>query len=418
MSAPRSAIVIGGGIIGLCSAYYLLKSGWQVTILDKGNLADNCSSGNAGMIVPSHFIPLAAPGMVSKGIKWMFNSKSPFYVKPSLNPKLISWGLQFIKHANDAQVNKVAPHLRDLHLLSKYLYMQLAEAPDLNFGFEDKGILMLYKTEKAGAEEIHVAKQAEHLGLDVEVLNKAKVQNLEPHTELNVKGAVHYRCDAHIYPNALVKQLTTFLTTKGVKIETHCKVLRVNAKNNVVQDIETSSGRFSADVVVMTGGAWLPELARQAGMNVPVMPGKGYSFMVPNIDHQIVHPSLLLEARVAITPMNGKVRIGGTMEIAPVNDKINMNRVQGIVSAVPDYYPDYQVQLPKVEDVWFGFRPCSPDGLPYIGYSRKWDNLIVAGGHGMMGLGLGPATGQLVAELANESALSVNISEFDPNRFN
>ncbi|WP_342648198.1 FAD-dependent oxidoreductase [Mucilaginibacter sp. CSA2-8R] len=418
MSAPRSAIVIGGGIIGLCSAYYLVKAGWQVTILDKGNLADNCSSGNAGMIVPSHFIPLAAPGMVSKGIKWMFNSKSPFYVKPSLNPKLISWGIQFIKHANDTHVNKVAPHLRDLHLLSKQLYNQLAKEPALNFGFEDKGILMLYKTEKAGAEEIHVAKQATHLGLDVEVLSRAQVQSLEPHTELNVKGAVHYRCDAHIYPNALVKQLTSFLTDNGVKIETHCKVLSVSAKNNTVQHIETTSGQFSADVVVMTGGAWLPELARQAGMNVPVMPGKGYSFMVPNSDHQIVHPSLLLEARVAITPMNGQVRIGGTMEIAPVNDNINMNRVQGIVDAVPDYYPEYQVTLPKVEDVWYGFRPCSPDGLPYIGYSRKWDNMIVAGGHGMMGLGLGPATGKLVAELAAESALSVNISEFNPNRFN
>jgi len=418
MSTPRSAIIIGGGIIGLCSAYYLVQSGWEVTILDKGNLADNCSSGNAGMIVPSHFIPLAAPGMVAKGIRWMFNSKSPFYVKPSLNPKLISWGLQFIKHANDKQVNRVAPHLRDLHLLSKLLYQELAAEPQLNFGFEDKGILMLYKTAKAGVEEIHVAKQAQQLGLDVEVLDHSQVQSLEPHTELNIKGAVHYRCDAHIYPNALVTQLTTYLKAKGVNIQTNCTVTNFTAGNNHIDSVNTSSGNFSADLVVMTGGAWMPELAKKAGMNIPVMPGKGYSFMVGNADKKIVHPSLLLEARVAITPMNGKVRIGGTMEIAPVNSKINMNRVQGIVNAVPDYYPDYQVKLPQVKDVWYGFRPCSPDGLPYIGYSEKWSNLIVAGGHGMMGLGLAPATGKLVAELANQSALSTGISAFDPNRFN
>ncbi|MDT3403692.1 NAD(P)/FAD-dependent oxidoreductase [Mucilaginibacter terrae] len=418
MSNQRSAIVIGGGIIGLCSAYYLVQSGWKVTIIDKGNLADNCSSGNAGMIVPSHFIPLAAPGMVAKGIRWMFNSKSPFYVKPSFDPKLISWGLQFIKHANDAQVNKVAPALRDLHLLSKQLYTELAANPELNFGFEDKGILMLYKTEKAGVEEIHVAQKAQQLGLDVEVLNHEQVQRLEPHTHLNVKGAVHYRCDAHIYPNALVKQLTAYLKAQGVDIKTNCTVNSFGTNGGQIQSIETSSGTFNADLTIMTGGAWLPELAQKAGMKIPVMPGKGYSFMVDNTANKIIHPSLLLEARVAITPMNGQVRIGGTMEIGAINSKINMNRVQGIVNAVPNYYPEHQVKLPEVNDVWYGFRPCSPDGLPYIGFSQKWSNLIVAGGHGMMGLGLGPATGKLVAELADSSSLSTDIKDYNPNRFN
>ena len=418
MSDQRSAIIIGGGIIGLCSAYYLVQSGWKVTILDKGNLSDNCSSGNAGMIVPSHFIPLAAPGMVAKGIRWMFSSKSPFYVKPTLNPKLISWGLQFIKHANEAQVNKVAPHLRDLHLLSKLLYKELAANPELNFGFEDKGILMLYKTEKAGNEEIHVAKIAQQLGLDVEVLSRNQVQNLEPNTGLDVKGAVHYRCDAHLYPNALITQLTAYLKSRGVIIQTQCTVTGFTTSNNQIQSVQTSSGQYTADLTVMTGGAWLPELAQKAGMKVPVMPGKGYSFMVDNTVNKIVHPSLLLEARVAITPMNGKVRIGGTMEIAAVNSNINMNRVQGIVNAVPGYYPDHQVQLPEVKDVWYGFRPCSPDGLPYIGYSQNLNNLIVAGGHGMMGLGLGPATGKLVAELAEGASLSTNIADYNPNRFN
>jgi D-amino-acid dehydrogenase len=116
------AIIIGGGIIGLFSAYYLNKSGWEVEILEQGDLTDNASFGNAGMIVPSHFIPLAAPGMIEQGFSWMFNSKSPFYVKPSLNPELIGWGLKFLKAANKQHVERSATALRDLSVLSKKLY--------------------------------------------------------------------------------------------------------------------------------------------------------------------------------------------------------------------------------------------------------------------------------------------------------
>jgi len=148
------------------------------------------------------------------------------------------------------------------------------------------------------------------------------------------------------------------------------------------------------------------------------MPGKGYSFMEPNAEHKIIHPSLLIEARVAVTPMNGQVRFGGTMEIAPVNDKVNMNRVEGIVNSIPQYYADLSTDLPKVKDIWYGFRPCSPDGLPYLGYSRKLKYLIVAGGHGMMGVSLGPATGKVVAELADRKSTSLDISIYDPQRYN
>ena len=163
-SSKGNVTIIGAGIIGLCSAYYLNKQGFKVTLLEQGDLINNCSSGNAGMIVPSHFVPLAAPGMISKGIKWMFDSKSPFYVKPSLNPVLITWGLKFWKYASQNHVDKVAEPLRDLHLLSKQLYNDLANEAELNFGLEKKGILMLYKTKATGEEEIHLAKKAQSLG--------------------------------------------------------------------------------------------------------------------------------------------------------------------------------------------------------------------------------------------------------------
>lgn len=411
-------VIIGGGIMGLASAYYLLKSGWKVTVLDKGDMTNNCSYGNAGMIVPSHFIPLAAPGMISKGIKWMFNSRSPFYVKPSLDFSLISWGLKFMKSATASHVEHSAPYLRDYHLFSRQLYQDLAQDPGFDFGLETKGILMLYKTEKAGEEEIHVGRDAQKLGLDVDILDKEQVQALEPHANLDVIGAVHYRCDAHLYPNALIPQLIRYVEKNGGEIKTNSGVTGFEIQNGEVKVVKTLAGDVKGDLVVMTGGTWLPELAKLAGLTIPVMPGKGYSFMEPNDAHKIIHPSLLIEARVAVTPMNGQVRFGGTMEIAPVNDKVNMNRVEGIVNSIPEYYSDLRIELPKAKDIWYGFRPCSPDGLPYLGYSKKLKNLIVAGGHGMMGVSLGPATGKIVAELADRSNTSVDISIYDPQRYN
>src|ERR1700761_8968497 len=142
------AIIIGGGIIGLFSAYYLNKSGWEVDIIDQGDLSDNCSYGNAGMITPSHFIPLAAPGMVEQGIRWMFDSKSPFYVKPSLNPELIGWGLKFVKNATKKHVDRSAGGLRDIAMYSRALFHDFAKDSGLEFGLTDNGILMLFKSAK------------------------------------------------------------------------------------------------------------------------------------------------------------------------------------------------------------------------------------------------------------------------------
>ncbi len=417
MLGKQKVIIIGAGITGLFSAYYLLQEGYEVTLIDKGNLTDNCSSGNAGMIVPSHFIPLAAPGMISKGIKWMFNSRSPFYVKPSLNLELLQWGIQFWKHANTKHLAISAEPLRDFHLLSKGLYNSVTTEGTLEFGLEQKGILMLYKNAEVGEEEIHVAKQAKDLGLDVDMLNAEQVQELEPHVELDVAGAVHYKCDAHLYPNQLVQNLIKYLREKGVSILTNSAIISIEIKDNNINAVHTASQKHEADLFVLTGGAWLPGLAKKANLSIPLMPGKGYSFMHQPGDDQIIHPALLLEARVSVTPMNGEVRFGGTMEIAPVNNKINMKRVEGIWNAIPQYYRNYKVAMPQLDQVWYGFRPCSPDGLPYLGYTKKIENLIVAGGHGMMGVSLAPATGKMVAQLASRQQTSMDIGLFSPDRF-
>jgi len=411
------AVVIGGGIIGLSSAYYLQKSGWDVTVLDKTDLSDSCSYGNLGMIVPSHFVPLAAPGMVSQGIRWMLNSKSPFYVKPALSPNLISWGLKFIKSATPRNVENAASFLLNLNLYSKRLYEELQKEPGFDFALENKGILMYYKTEKVAEEEIHLAEKARSMGLDAVALNKEEVQALEPETELDILGAVHYRCDAHLYPNKLIPQLIKHLKSSGVKIEGNNAVKKIITEKGKIKKIVAERSEYDADVVVMAGGSWLPQLAKMAQVPIPLMPGKGYSFTYNQPQKKLNVPAILCEARVAITPMNGHMRYGGTMEIAPVNNKINLNRVEGIVESVPKYFPSIKLDVPKEKDIWFGFRPCSPDGLPYLGRTTKLNNLIIAGGHAMMGLSLGPATGKVVADLANGQKPEVDISAFNPERF-
>ena len=359
------AVVIGGGIIGLSSAYYLQKSGWDVTVLDKTDLSDSCSYGNLGMIVPSHFVPLAAPGMVAKGIRWMFNKKSPFYVKPAFNKELIAWGLKFMKSATARHVEESAAALLNLNLYSKTLYEDLQQEPRFDFALQNKGILMYYKTQKVAEEEIHLAEKAKSLGLEVEVLTKQQVEALEPETELAVLGAVHYKCDAHLYPNKLIPQLLQHLASSGVSFEKNQAVKQVITERAQLKKVITTSGEFEADVFVMAGGSWLAELARMANLSIPLMPGKGYSFTDNQPLKKLNIPAILCEARVAITPMNGSMRYGGSMEIAPVNDKVNLDRVKGIVESIPKYFPGMDVPVPEKKAIWYGFRPCSPDGLPY-----------------------------------------------------
>ncbi|MDR6486800.1 D-amino-acid dehydrogenase [Chryseobacterium vietnamense] len=413
------ALIIGAGIAGLSSAYYLLEKGWSVEILEQNDLSNNCSYGNAGMIVPSHFTPLAAPGVVAQGIRWMFDSKSPFYVKPSLNAKLISWGLKFLKHSNQKHVDYSAAAIRDLNLASSRLYNEIAKQDDFDFELNQNGILMLYKTEKVAEEEIELAHKATGMGLPVDILDKKEIQQLEPNVQLDVIGGVNYKCDGHMNPMKLMKQMISYLKNKGVIFHTHHQVTGFEFSGSMIKAVIANDRKFTADRFVMTGGSFLPELAQKAGIKIQLMPGKGYSFMhtPDNPVNTLNHAALLLEARVAVTPMNGQVRFGGTMELASHHDTINMKRVEGIIRSVPQYLPDFQIEKPKESEIWFGYRPCAPDGLPYLGQSSQLKNLIIAGGGGMMGLSLGPIFGKTVSELANDQKPTVDIKIFNPERF-
>ncbi len=347
----------------------------------------------------------------------MFDSKSPFYVKPSLNPELIAWGLKFLKSATKKHAENSAVGLKDINLLSKALYHQFEKDAAIDFGLADKGIMMLFKSPKVEEEEIHMVEKAHALGLDAQYLNPTECRSLQSDVELDVLGGVHYRCDAHMYPNKLMAGLINQLEKSGVKILRNTQVVKINEAAGKITSVTTKDSEYSGDAYVIATGSWSPAMGKLAGLKIPLMPGKGYSFMVPNPEKKMTIPSILCEARVAVTPMNGSIRFGGTMEIGKINKQINMNRVQGIVESIPKYLPDFKMPLPNENDVWYGFRPCSPDGLPYIGMSKKYSNLAIATGHAMIGLALGPATGKLIAESINGEKTSMDMSLFAPERY-
>ncbi len=408
--------IIGGGIIGLSSAYYLMKAGHRVTVIDKGIFDEGCSFGNAGMIVPSHFIPLAAPGMIAKGIRWMFNSRSPFYVRPRFDVELLRWGYLFYKSATKEKISKSIPALKELSLLSKALYKQWSVELPFDFGYQERGLMMLYKTEETEKEEKETAHLANQLGIEAKILNPDEVQSLEADVRVNVKGGVYFPGDAHLIPQVLINQLRKYLSDEGVTIVGDAEVLDFNVSDHVLESVQTSKGDFSFDEIILATGAWSGKLGKQLKLDLPMQAGKGYSFTLDQVQKNIRIPSIFLEARVAITPMGNSLRFGGTMEVAGVNHNINMNRVQGIVNSIPQYYPEMEVSVPSKDKVWHGLRPCSPDGLPYIGRT-KIKNLIVATGHAMMGLSLGPGTGKLIAELVDSQNLSMSLQCFKPDRF-
>lgn len=411
------AIIVGGGIIGLSSAYYLNRSGWEVTVLDKSDFLDNCSYGNAGYICPSHFIPLASPGIVSQGFKMMWNSQSPFYVQPRLSGALIDWGLKFIRSATKKNLENAAIPLRDIALLSQHEYVQWLK--EFDFSYEHKGLLEIFQTDAKAGHAAHTVEQAKALGLtDTELLSYDQLQSLEPHTRIIGKGAILFKCDAHLYPNKLMKGLISNLKNAGVNLLTNEEVIRFEKNKKSITKVITQNKIFETDQVIIAAGAWSREIINLAEIKIPLIPGRGYSVTLENSPYKVNYPAVLMEGRVAITPMDGnKIRFGGTMEITSIKQPPRMNRVKGILNAVKRFYPEFDVPMPSPEKVWYGYRPCSADGLPYIGKTKKWDNLVIATGHAMLGLSLGAGTGKLVNEIVNGTTPSMNIVPFNPGRF-
>ncbi|MDE3250853.1 MAG: FAD-dependent oxidoreductase [Bacteroidota bacterium] len=412
------AIVIGGGIMGLSSAWYLRQSGWEVTVLDKSDFLNNCSYGNAGYVCPSHFIPLATPGIVKQGLKWMFDPMSPFYVQPRLNAALINWGIRFMRSATAEKVDAAAVPLKDIAVLSQHEYEQWTKIPGFRFSYEHKGLLEIFQTDAVEEHAHHTVEKGKQLGLDVDLIDYNTLQSMEPQTRINGKGAILFRCDAHLYPNKLMAGLIHLLKENGVALLPGHEVTGFEKNKGSVSKVITSKAVFDADTVVVATGSWSREVAAMLQTNISLVPGRGYSVTLEDSPYKLNHPAILVEGRTAVTPMDGnKIRFGGTMEITSTNTPPRVKRVQGILNAVKRFFPDFDIPMPATDKIWYGYRPCSADGLPYIGRTSKLNNVVIATGHSMLGLSLGAGTGKLVSELVNGQPPSMDITPFAVERF-
>ncbi len=412
----KSIIIIGGGIVGLCTAYYLQKEGYEVTVIDKSDLSNGASFVNAGYITPSHIIPLAAPGMIFKGIKWMFNSSSPFYMKPRFDLDFFKWSWYFYRASTQAKVEMAIPTIKDINLLSRDLFESIKASGDLgDFQLERKGLLMLYKTDVAAEEEMKVAEKAKQLGLEVEFLNNQQLNAIEPNINVDAKGAIHYGCDGHMTPNEFMPKMIDFLQHNGVVIKTNEEVLDISVSNDKIQQLVTSKAIYVADEVVLAAGSWSGQLSKKLNIKLPIQAGKGYRINVERTTG-ITMPAILLEAKVAVTPMKGFTRFAGTMEFSGINATIRKERVQAIAKAANHFYPEIEINATEIEKAKSGMRPVSPDGLPFIGRCPQIQNLTFATGHAMMGWSLGPATGKLVTEVIDGKKTSMDMNPFAPLR--
>ncbi|MBY5957345.1 FAD-dependent oxidoreductase [Membranicola marinus] len=413
----KSVIVIGGGVNGLCVAYYLRKNGFEITLIDRGDITNNCSFGNMGFLSPSHFTPLASPGVISEGLKHLLSKTSPFYIKPRLNYSFMRWMLKFYKNSSYKVVDRNAPALSELLLLSRRLMNEIAEDIGDSFMMEEIGCMMMCHSKKTFDGEARVAEASKKFNLNVEILERDELQAHEPNVELDIHGAILFKDDAHIHPGKFMLAMKNYLINAGVNYQLNTTVKDFEKSVDKVTQVITDQGTFSADEIVITPGSWMPELAKKLKTKILMEGGKGYSYTYDDVKNNIKYPAILVDDRCAITPWKQSLRIGGTMEFSGLNEKVSANRMKGIYHSIKKYYPGLDIDLPPADQIWVGLRPVTPDGLPYIGRPQKWENVAFGGGHAMLGMSAGAATGLILSNIVSEQKLPMNIDHFSINRF-
>lgn len=408
-------LIIGGGIIGGCSAYYAAKAGLAVTLVERGDICSGCSWGNAGWLVPSHCIPLAAPGVLSKGLKWMWRANSPFSIRPRLEWGLIEWLIAFAAACTERRVRTSVPIIRDLTFASLKLYDDLSSLSGMSFDYRRDGSLMLFATAKALAEGQRDSQLLRENGIASVVLSTEEVLQQEPSIMPTIAGGICYPEDGQILPVEFVRSLAKLAQGFGANVLPTTTVTGFDLANGKISGVQTNRDEFRPKVVVLAAGADSSTLARMLRTNLPIQAGKGYSFSIPASDFCPTRPLLLSEAKVAITPFGEKVRFAGTLELSGMDSTINATRLNAIRQSSSRYLSP---RLPEtLDEQWSGLRPCTPDGLPVISFAPTVRNLIVASGHAMLGISLGPITGKLAAQLACDEPPDLDLSGLSLSRF-
>ena len=415
MNTNPDVLIIGGGVIGVCSAYFLAKKGVQVTLIEKDEIASGCSYGNGGLIVPSHAVPLASPGALGNGLRWLLDSESPFYIKPRWDVEFFRWLARFVLASRDQNMKRALPVLRDLLFASRALYEELATNAGFDFGFEGKGSLLVCFSKHSLEREREETHLFEEFNIPFSVVNREEALALEPALSPSIAGGVYYPRDGRIDPHRFVVGLAEKARGLGAQVWTKTEAMGIESAKGRVTKVHTTRGEFHPMQVILASGSWSPELARALKLRIPIQPAKGYSVTLENPPVTPKLPLLLSEARVVINPLGDSLRIAGTLELAGMDFSLNSKRIRAMQKSSADYLPG--LAEANVIEIWRGLRPCTPDGLPIISRAQNYKNLIVAAGHAMLGMSLGPITGKLVSQLTRGEKSDVDMNPFEAGRF-
>ncbi len=416
ISESCDVLVVGGGVIGVCAAYYIAAAGGTVTLVERDEICGGCSYGNAGLVVLSHSIPLAAPGVFGKTLLWLLDPDSPFYIKPRLDLDLLRWLWRFAKSCRYQSTREAIPILRDLTRASIELYCELAAMKGLAFGFQKNGLLVLYTGSSGREEGRKQARLLQEFEIESQDLSPTRARQFASTIKPNIAGGTYYPEDYQLIPADFVRGLAKKAESLGVRMYPSTSVESFETAGRKISAAITSRGEIRPSEIVLAAGAWSSALLQALQAELPLQPAKGYSVTLKRSPQMnLLTPLLLHEAKVVVTPMGDAVRLAGTLELAGLETSINRRRVDGLLRSSQNYISG--IPNPKPIETWAGLRPCTPDGLPVVGRLKQFKNLIIATGHGMLGLTLGPITGKLVSELIRNDSQTLDTEALTPARF-
>lgn len=410
-----SVVVVGAGVVGLACAYELSQDGHDIVLLDAGTPGAAASHGNAAKVAIAESTPVPAPGMVLQGLKWMLRPDSPLYIKPTLSPRALRFMAQMARACTEAQFRRgLRVHLelasRCVDIFDEWT------TQGLDFEMHERGVLLAFENESSYTARRRFDDVFSDFQVEAETLDADGVHRVEPALSHHIKHGLYYPRDRQIEPDSLTAALADRCRAMGVKIHADTPVTGFERGAAGVKAVLTEGTRYEADWVVLAAGVWTGPLSDRLGVPLPIRPGKGYS--VDYLPTPIkLNTSLTFEdAHVAVTPLNGMVRLAGTMEFGGLDQGLNPRRIEAIKQAAVHGFTHWDPQAPHAKP-WVGLRPMTPDGLPIVGQLPPVPNAIVASGHGMLGLTLAPTTGRMVRDLIAEGPVARPVDDILPDRF-
>lgn len=411
-------MVVGGGVIGVCCAYFLARRGARVTLLERDEVGHGASYGNAGAIAPGHG-PMNKPGRVKQALRSLLNPLSPLYVAPRLDPVLARWLLDFARYCTAAHAEAGLRALAPLGHATIALYEQLVEEEGLDCHYRHDGYYEVYRSGSGVSAAHHEVETMQRHGFGAEFLDGPALCEREPALKTDVLGGAFFPQAATVNPHRFVLEIAARAEKRGATVRTGTSVERIISKGGRIRGIQTATGdQIEADAVVIAAGAHSNAVTRQLGLRLPLQAAKGYhQDRVPNKGQTppLQQTCMLGEASVFCTPMDGFVRFAGTLEFSGINDRMRQSRLTQLTNAATQYFEGMGEAQPVSE--WCGLRPCLSDGLPAVGPIPGHRGAFVATGHAMLGLTLGPVTGQLMAECVLDGAPSLDLTRLAADRF-